>query len=217
MSVRSETYDRLRTLVVSGEIAPGSRLTELRLADELGVSRATVREALRDLESKGLAGSDGRSLRVACLDPAELRSALLMRASLECLHAELVARRVADGEIAPAQLRRIDAVAAETERATQAGDFASAVVGNRSFHQSIDALAESAVSASALDAVWDRLLVSTQHSLRRPGRGRAVNREHRQLLAAIRAGDAERAARIATDHVRATLDTLLNPEAQAPR
>jgi DNA-binding GntR family transcriptional regulator len=213
MSVRSQTYDRLRKLVVSGEIAPGSRLAELRLAEDLGVSRATVREALRDLESKGLAGSDGRSLRVARLDPAEMRSALLMRASLECLHAELVARRVADGEVAPAQLRRIEALAAEAERVTQAGDFASAVVANRSFHQSIDALAESPVSAAALDAVWDRLLVSTQQSLERADRGRTVNREHRQLLAAIRAGDAERAARIATEHVRATLDTVLGPEA----
>ena len=217
MSVRSDTYDRLRKLVVSGEIAPGSRLTELGLAEELGVSRSTIREALRDLESKGLAGSDGRSLRVAYLDPAEMRSALLMRASLEGLHADLVARRVADGEIAPAQLRTIEAVAAETERATQAGDFARAVDGNRSFHQSIDALAQSPVSAAALDAVWDRLLVSTQDSLERAGRGRAVNREHRQLLAAIRAGDAERAARVATDHVRATLDTVLGPEAQARR
>jgi DNA-binding GntR family transcriptional regulator len=217
MSVRSETYDRLRKLVVSGEIAPGSRLAELRLAEEFGVSRATVREALRDLESKGLAGSDGRSLRVARLDTAGMRSALLMRASLEGLHAELVARRVADGEVAPAELRRIEALAAEAERATQAGDFASAVVDNRSFHQSIDALAESPVSAAALDAVWDRLLVSTQHSLERADRGRAVNREHRRLLAAIRAGDAVRAATIATDHVRATLDTLLAREAQELR
>src|SRR5688500_13252096 len=108
----STTYERLRDRVLSGELPPGARLAELGLAADLGVSRPTVREALRRLESHGLAGSDGRSLRVAGMEPGELRSALLMRSALEGLHAELAARRVAGGEVAPAALRRLHELAA---------------------------------------------------------------------------------------------------------
>ena len=81
-----------------------------------------MREALRRLESDGLADSDGRSLRVAQMDEAELRSALLMRSALDGLHAELAATRVRAGEIAPAQLRRLQQLADETEQATNCGD-----------------------------------------------------------------------------------------------
>jgi DNA-binding GntR family transcriptional regulator len=206
MSVSSAAYDRLRTLVLSGRLVPGARLGEVHLARELGVSRPTLREALRRLESDGLASSDGRHLRVACLDARELRSALLMRASLEGLHAELAARRTADGEIAPAQLRRVEVLADEAEQATNEGDYSRAVLSNRAFHYAIDALADSPVSAAAVDRLWDRILVSTQRSLAAPGRGDSVNREHRDLLAAIVAGDANRAAEVASAHVRATLD-----------
>jgi DNA-binding GntR family transcriptional regulator len=204
MSVMSTTYERLRERVVSGDLRPGNRLAEIPLAGELGVSRATVREALRRLESSGLATSDGRSLRVARLEARELRSALLMRASLEGLHASLAAARVAAGEVAPAQLRALVALADATEEATASGDFDRAVELNRDFHQAIDELADSPVSAAAVDGLWDRILVSTRESLFVRGRPSVVSREHRAILRAIRAGDEERAARAAHEHVRGT-------------
>jgi DNA-binding GntR family transcriptional regulator len=204
MSVMSTTYERLRERVVSGDLRPGNRLAEIPLAGELGVSRATVREALRRLESSGLATSDGRSLRVARLEARELRSALLMRASLEGLHASLAAARVAAGEVAPAQLRALLALADATEQATASGDFDHAVELNREFHQAIDELADSPVSAAAVDGLWDRILVSTRESLFVRGRPSVVSREHRAILRAIRAGDEERAARAAHEHVRGT-------------
>lgn len=202
----SSAYERLRGQVMTGELLPGSQLREVALAASLGVSRPTVREALRRLESHELATSDGRSLRVAGMDSDELRSALLMRASLEGLHAELAAARIAEGEVAPAELRRVSALVDAAERATDAGDHGAAVLHNRAFHQAIDGLARSPVSAGAIDRLWDRILVATQRSLAPAGRGAIVNREHRELLAALEAGDSRNAADVAVSHVRATLD-----------
>jgi DNA-binding GntR family transcriptional regulator len=202
----STTYERLRSLVTSGEIRPGTRLAEVPLASALGVSRPSVREALRRLESNGLADSDGRSLRVAQMDAAELRSTLLMRSALDGLHAELAAMRVREGEVAPADLRRLTRLADDTERATNLGDHPAAIRFNREFHQTIDSLADSPVSAAATDRLWERILVSTERSLAVAGRGDIVNREHRDLLAAIVAGAAERAGDLAARHVRATLE-----------
>lgn len=202
----STAYEALRTRLVEGDLPGGERLAEVRLAADLGVSRPTIREALRRLESDGLLVTDGRGIRVATMDARELRGALLMRASLEALHAELAAGRVAAGEVAPAALRRLREAADVAERATNRGDYDRAARANRAFHQAVDALADAPVSADALAQLWDRVVVATRQSLQPRGRGAVVNEEHRQLVAAIEDGNESEAAAIAMQHVRATLD-----------
>lgn len=214
MSVGTTTYEQLRTLLVSGELEPGTLLAELPLATQLGVSRPTIREALRRLESHGLAASDGRSLRVPQLEWPELRSALLMRAALEALHAELAAARVREGEVAPAELRRLRELAERAELSTEAGRYGDAVEDNRAFHQAVDALAASPLSREAVDRLWDLIIVATERSLAQRGRGADVAREHRELLDAVGDGDGERAADVARRHVLGTLEAS-RPHGQA--
>lgn len=208
MSVNAECYGRLHELVVSGRLQPGTRLAELPLASQLGVSRPTMREALRRLEGDGLARSDGRSLRVDRMGADELRGALEMRGALEALHAELAAVRVRNGRVAPYELRRLETLAADTESATEAGDQAAAAQCNREFHRAIDTLAANPVSDAALALLWNRILVSTERSLAAPHRINLVAAEHRDLIDAIAAGHAQRAADIAQAHVRGTLAAL---------
>lgn len=192
-------------LLTSGELPPGAPLREVRLASELEVSRPTIREALRGLQGSGLVVSDGRSLRVLRMSEVEVRSALLMRSSLEALHAELAANRLNEGEISEAQLRRLRELADGAERATNADDLPLAVERNRAFHRAVDELASSPVSAAAAANLWDRILVATQRSLRTAERREAVSREHRDILEAIEAGDVTAASAAASAHVRATL------------
>ena len=71
--IREAVYDRLKSAIVEGELAPGARMLEVELAEKLGVSRTPVREALVRLAQEGLAELlPGRGARVRVLSPAEV-------------------------------------------------------------------------------------------------------------------------------------------------
>ncbi|WP_341856944.1 GntR family transcriptional regulator [Brachybacterium sp. GPGPB12] len=78
--------------MVMGSLTPGSHLAEVRLASDLGISRGTLREALRRLQQEGLAVTDGRGrLHVRSLDARVVRDAFRVRAALESLAARTIA------------------------------------------------------------------------------------------------------------------------------
>jgi GntR family transcriptional regulator of gluconate operon len=217
MSVVDLAAKEIRALVLSGRVKPGERLAELPLAARLGVSRPTVREALRRLESRGLLASDGRGLLVARLDADELRSALLTRSSLEGLHAGLAAARVRAGEVAPAQLRYLRELARAAAR-TGIGQRRRALDDDRAFHRAIDELAGSPVGAAMLAALWDRLIAGGPRVLdpTRPTRSggdatASATEEHRAILDAIESGKPRRAREAATRHVRGALQRRAAP------
>src|SRR6476469_9929965 len=85
-SLRERAVDRVRTAVTTREIKPGSRLVETELSAALGISRGTLREALRQLEYEGLieAGERGR-LTVRTLNGEELEGMFTVRSALEGL------------------------------------------------------------------------------------------------------------------------------------
>lgn len=91
-NLRAQALVALREAIVMGTIDPGTHLAEVRLATDLGISRGTLREALRQLEQEGLAVTDGRGrLHVRSLDARTVRDAFRVRAALEALAARTVA------------------------------------------------------------------------------------------------------------------------------
>lgn len=85
-SLRDETVDELRRLILDGALAPGERLTELAISDRLGVSRLPVREAFRRLEAEGLVETlPRRGVRVVELDQHELETVREIRIALELI------------------------------------------------------------------------------------------------------------------------------------
>lgn len=202
------TYRELRTLVVSGALDPANRFSEAELAQRLQVSRTPVREALQRLEGDGLVYARGRGVRVRTLDPQELGDIFSARAGLEGWALFLAARRVAAGEVAPARLDTVTALADAAHAHTVAGDLARAADANRAFHEAAAALCENGVVIDTLARWWDQITVSTRRSIEAPHRVDEVDREHRAILDALRAGDPD-AARAATEsHGLATRDTL---------
>ncbi|HWB44427.1 MAG TPA: GntR family transcriptional regulator [Hyphomicrobiaceae bacterium] len=134
-SVESQTTDAVRAEIVSGRLSPGERLTEMQLASQLVVSRATVRTALHHLTSEGLVVQvPYTGWAVASLTPADAWELFTLRASLESLAARLAATKLDEKGRADLQLafqRLCDAAQKGNAHATAEADFGfhEAIVG----------------------------------------------------------------------------------------
>ncbi|WP_417580735.1 GntR family transcriptional regulator [Pelagibacterium sp.] len=99
--LHTEAAGRLRDMILSGELPPGSRLRELQLCEQLGVSRTPVREALRTLAAEGLVDLlPNRSVVVSQLHAPDLEHLFVVFGAVEGLAAELACQRITEDEIA---------------------------------------------------------------------------------------------------------------------
>src|SRR3954451_3915429 len=187
--------DVLMQRIVEGYYEPGQRVVELRIAEEIGVSPATVREALRELEILRLVESEPfRGARVRAVRAGEITESYPVRAVLEELAAKLAAPRLAGG-CAPLGAE-IDAM----RRAAQDGYLRAFVRHDVGFHRAF-------VEASAnltLVGVWESLHVDlrTRFTLIQRLEDLAeVAESHVPIMEALDAGDAERAGRLVREHI----------------
>jgi DNA-binding GntR family transcriptional regulator len=199
-------YVTLRGRFADGDLAPGERLTEAALAQELGVSRTPVREALGRLLSDGLVVPAARGVVVATLSREEIEQIYELRAALEGLAAALTARRQAAGLMAPAEVRRIQEAADAVERAVADGDVKRSARANLAFHRAFGLAPVNPFLEDALHRVWDRIAVSTVSNLADAEWARTVLGQHRAICAAIVDGDADAARRAAEEHIRSAAE-----------
>jgi DNA-binding GntR family transcriptional regulator len=128
-TLRERALEALRSAITSGRYRPGNHLGEVELATHLGVSRGTVREALRHLQQEGLVTAGNRGmLRVNEISPTEVRELFRVRAALESLAVTEIIRS-ADRARAVAALREALARLERTE-----GDFAANLEADLDFH-----------------------------------------------------------------------------------
>ncbi len=200
-----EAVQRIRDLVTTGALAPGSRIREVALAQDLGMSRTPVRDGLRRLESEGLIREiPHQGYIVVEVSAEELRDIYRVRAVLEGLAAEQAATRL--GRVDLARLEDlIEAMALESESA----DPAQLAELNQQFHR---AIAEASGNAFLISLLADVDAVSQR--FRRAAVGLSSRRtvaqtEHQQLFDALRARDGERARLIAGEHASRALSTRL--------
>lgn len=100
-SLRHNVRNHLRNLIFDGTLQPGDRIVESRLARELGISQAPVREALRELEQMGLVVSyPNRGSSVRQINPQDAREMYTLRAHLEAMAVQLAAPKLTDEDLA---------------------------------------------------------------------------------------------------------------------
>jgi DNA-binding GntR family transcriptional regulator len=211
--LRDQVVTELRQAILSGRLKPGERLVEGRLADELGVSRNPVREAIRALASEGLIEVTARrGAAVATMTEQEARETIELRALLEGQNARLAARRH-DQQI----IKRIEAVLNKGSAAVAAKRFEQLFDLNLLFHRELAAAGQNTVLGELLQKLRER--TSMLFSPMDPGRQARSWEEHAAILRAIIDGDERRAATLAAEHVmRAGMDFLvgLNAGGEAP-
>ena len=211
MSRVSGLVELVRLMILRGEVPAGGRMVELLLAERFRTSRTTVREVLRQLEGDGLliANADG-GMRVVGLTKDDLMDALRVRAALEELSAGLAAERLQDGRAPADALWRLSALADAADAAARSGEAEAAVLADRNFHRALDALAANEPCHDALVRIWDRIVVATLQTATSARPPASADRDHRQLLAALAAGDVNDASAIARRHATAALDDRID-------
>jgi DNA-binding GntR family transcriptional regulator len=190
-----DVYHQLREAIVTGELAPGAPLIEMNLAAQYGVSRTPVREALRRLEQDGLVEHGKRGMQVRTRSPEEILEIYEVRITLE----GAAARAAADRHTA-LDLLRIEQIH-ETMVAASTEDPERLASANRRFHEAMWSMSHNATLIDLLERLHAHLLRYRETTLSYPGRWSAVLDEHRQLIEAIKAGDRDRAGRIAEEHM----------------
>lgn len=206
-------YDAVRRAIVEGRYAPGTRLIEQRVAEELEVSRTPVREALRRLESEGLVVVEpNRGAQVRPLTADEIGDLYEVRARLEGYGAELAAVRAGPAEVL--ELRNAaaafsDAAAARSGRADHVEAVRALDAANARFHGGLlvasrharlGRLVAGAVDAPLVFQAFDRFEAEDL------GRSELF---HHLVADAVAARQPERAGRLMTEHVLQGRDVLL--------
>lgn len=184
----------LEARIVSGALAPGVRLRQDAVAAEFRASHVPVREAFRRLEAAGLAVAEPRrGVRVAPLAPADVLEVAAMRAALEALALRHALPRLTRADLAAARTA--------TEEGAQGREIAAWEEANRRFHAALlapCAMPRLLAAIADLHRMGARHLHATWRDLHWQPRSDA---EHRAILAAVEAGDVEKACDLLSAHV----------------
>lgn len=201
--LRQQICDRLRQAVAEGRFGPGERLIERELCEMLGVSRTSLREALRELESDGLVTNvPNKGVVVATIDVEVAREIYEIREMFEGLLAERFARQASDAQIAELETA---VKGLETAYAAHAG----VLQAKNRFYEVLMAGAQHQLASAMLRTIQVRAAQLRATTLAHSERVAASITEIRALLAAIRTRDGHAAHAAAVIHVRNAAELAL--------
>ncbi|HEX2545578.1 MAG TPA: GntR family transcriptional regulator [Ramlibacter sp.] len=193
-------HDTLIDAISDGSLAPGQRITQEEIAQQLAVSRQPVLQALRLLKKDGFVqDAPGRGLQVAPLDVQWIRHVYQVRGALDALAARLAARR--RFHIGP------DVIAAGRQ-AARGGDVKAMIDADLAFHAALYEAAGNPLIAQSAKLHWQHLKRVMGAVLQQSGQRESVWDEHQAIAQAIASGDEAGAAHLIEDHGLRAADTL---------
>ncbi|MDB5752608.1 MAG: GntR family transcriptional regulator [Ramlibacter sp.] len=217
-ALHEQVAQRLRQMLVEGEIAPGAKLNERELAEQLAVSRTPLREAIKMLAAEGLVELlPNRGAIAVSLRESDVLHTFELMAGLEAMSGELAAQRVTVTELAEIQAMHYEMMAAYTRR-----DLSAYYSINARIHAAISAAAKNPVLAGVYGQVNARLQALRFRSNQDGEKWKRAVQEHEMMIEALVARDAAAMRDVLLAHLRNKRDTVLEQlraaqEQQQPR
>ena len=195
--LRDIVFQKLREAIVTGQLKPGERLMEIKLANMMGVSRTPVREAIRKLQTEGLVIMNARrGAVVAPINARNMREYLEIRKALESLAGELASAKADDEAID--RLRFINNV---MRQAVVNNDISTITEQDVEFHEKITEIADNTHLRAMLDQIKEHLYRYRLEFIKELDDRSVLVEEHDRIIAAIAEGDAKGAGREIEKHI----------------
>lgn len=196
--LREIVYEQLKLQILTGKITPGTRMMEVELADEMGVSRTPIREAIRKLEKEGLVTIEPRRGAYASdISVKDMVDTLEVREDLEGLAAALAAERMTDE-----QMEELIQITRKYSEAISNSDTEKIISYDEQFHKHIVACSGNKTLIQLSETVQELALRFRYLFYDDFSRYENMPVEHRQILDAIKGGDADTARQTADNHVK---------------
>lgn len=197
LPLRDVVFHTLRDAILEGTLPPGTRLMELQLSSQLGVSRTPVREAIRLLNMEGLVKmSVRRGTVVEPIRASDLRDALEVREALEELAVRKACRNMDELTI-----RTLEKLEAEFEQSRDQGDLQKQAQLDSHFHELITETAHNRRLTQSLTQLREELYRYRLENLKDEGSFPKVAEQHQALIMALRDGDEEKAVDVLKEHI----------------
>jgi len=204
--LREIVYEQLKIQILTGKIAPGTRMMEVELAEDLGVSRTPVREAIRKLEKEALVVIEPRrGAYVSDVSVKEMVDTLVVREDLEALAASLTAKRITKEE-----LEGLEKKVTDYSEAIASGDMEQIIRADESFHHKIVALSGNKALIQLFSSVQELSLRFRYLYYEDFTRYENMPVEHKEILEAIRTGDGDAARIVSDNHVKKLKEFVVN-------
>ena len=204
--LREIVYEQLKIQILTGKIAPGTRMMEVELAEDLGVSRTPVREAIRKLEKEALVVIESRrGAYVSDVSVKEMVDTLVVREDLEALAASLTAKRITKEE-----LEGLEKKVTDYSEAIASGDMEQIIRADESFHHKIVALSGNKALIQLFSSVQELSLRFRYLYYEDFTRYENMPVEHKEILEAIKTGDGDAARIVSDNHVKKLKEFVVN-------
>jgi len=204
-----QVYARVRSAILNGELEAGSVMSQVSLAESLGISRTPLREALRQLQGERLIESEpNRRVRVTPLSPHDLEELWILRVTLEAQ-----AIRLAVEQMDPEAIARLEGFMAEMAHYADVKDYRRWTSPHRAFHRQLTAPAGERIN-HLLGELFDHAERYRRIHIGH-GPGAWATADHRVILDACKAGERDRAAAALAGHLARTafeVSALLDPD-----
>lgn len=211
-SLGQHVFEDLKRAIIQGEIRPGNRLVESRIAESLNISRTPVREAIHKLEREGLIDRLPRGgFSVPGLTREDIEETFGIRSVLESYAARLAAEKHQAEDLVPLEMK-----IAEFQQCLDSRQMDKLPEINTAFHHLLYGLSRSPKLIRMINDLRDQIARFRKIILRVDNMAQASNMDHMKMLKAIKARDTDKVERLVKEHILRGQKALLRKLENSP-